>query len=108
MRIGAIMITAVVAVTALAVGVRAATVTIDQTGGKFSEKSVSVSTGDSITFTNHDDVPHNVTVMNEDDDATDLGLQKPGETLTYKFDKSGRFKIRCSIHPGMKLTVDVK
>jgi plastocyanin len=107
MRIGAI-ITAVVALTALAVGVRAATTTIDQTGGQFSEKSVSVSSGDSIVFTNHDDVAHNVTVVNEDDDAADLGLQKPGETLTYKFDKAGRFKIRCSIHPGMKLTVNVK
>ena len=107
MRIGAI-IAVVVTLTALAVGVRAATTTIDQTGGKFSEKSVTVSAGDSITFTNHDDVAHNVTVINEDDDAADLGLQKPGETLIYKFDKSGRFKVRCSIHPGMKLTVDVK
>jgi plastocyanin len=108
MRIGAIMITAAVALTALAVDVRAASTSIDQTGGKFSEKSVAVSAGDSITFTNHDDVAHNVTVINEDDDAADLGLQKPGETLTYKFDKAGRFKVRCSIHPGMKLTVDVK
>ena len=107
MRIGAI-VTAVVALTALAVGVRAASTTIDQTGGQFSEKSVTVSSGDSIAFANHDDVAHNVTVINEDDDAADLGLQKPGETLTYKFDKSGRFKVRCSIHPGMKLTVNVK
>ena len=107
MRIGAIITTAF-ALMALAVGVRAATTTIDQTGQQFSEKSVTVSSGDSITFANHDDVAHNVTVINEDDDAADLGLQKPGETLIYKFDKSGRFKVRCSIHPGMKLTVDVK
>jgi cytochrome c peroxidase len=88
--------------------VRAASVTIDQSGQQFSERSVTLHVGDSIVFANRDDVTHNVNIINEDDDATDLGLQKPGETLTYKFDKEGRFQARCSIHPGMKLTANVK
>ena len=102
------VITALMAFLALGVAVKAATKVIDQSGQQFSEKSVSVASGDALTFANHDDVTHNINVINDDDDATDLGLQKPGENLTYKFDKTGTFKVRCSIHPSMKMTVTVK
>ncbi len=88
--------------------VEAATRNIEQSGQQFSEKSVTVGAGDSLTFVNHDDVTHNINVINDDDDATDLGLQKPGQNLVYTFDKSGRFKVRCSIHPSMKMSVNVK
>lgn len=107
MRIAA-LIGAVAALAAVAAGVQAATQTIEQSGQQFSQKSLNVAVGDSIVFANHDDVTHNINVINEDDDAADLGLQKPGESLTYKFDKAGRFKVRCSIHPSMKMTVSVK
>jgi plastocyanin len=106
MRIHPMLITGALCVTAFCV--RAATTTIDQRGQTFSEKSVSVSVGDSLIFANHDDVTHNIGVVNDDDDATDLGLEKPGETVTYKFDKAGRFKVRCSIHPSMKMAVKVQ
>jgi len=107
MRIGSIVIAAS-ALLVLGVSVRAATTTVEQSGQQFSEKSLSLGVGDSITFANHDDVTHNVNVINDDDDAADLGLQKPGENLSYKFDKAGRFKVRCSIHPSMKMSVNVK
>jgi plastocyanin len=107
MRASAIVV-ATAALVAFGATVRAAGVTIDQSGQQFSEKSASLSPGDSITFANKDDVSHNITVVNDDDDTADLGLQKPGENLTYKFDKAGRFKIRCSIHPSMKMVATVK
>ncbi len=90
-----------------AAGVRAASLTVDQSGQQFSEKSVALKAGESLVFANHDDVTHNVNVIDSNDDAIDLGLQKPGESLTYKFDKNGKFKIRCSIHPSMKMSVSV-
>ena len=102
------VIAATAALLAVAATVHASTTTIEQSGQQFSEKTATLSVGDSITYANHDDVTHNINVINDDDDATDLGLQKPGETLTYKFDKAGRFKVRCSIHPSMKMTVNVK
>jgi plastocyanin len=104
---GSTMILAV-ALVGLGTGVRASSVTIDQSGQRFSEKSVALAAGDSLAFANKDDVNHNITVVDDDDDATDLGLQKPGETINYKFDKAGRFKVRCSIHPSMKMAVTVK
>jgi len=107
MRIGATT-TAAMALAVIGVAVRAASLTIEQSGQHFSEKSAALVAGDSITFANHDDVTHNINVINDDDDATDLGLQKPGENLTFKFDTAGRFKVRCSIHPSMKMTVSVK
>jgi plastocyanin len=93
---------------AAAAGVRASSLTIDQSGQHFSEKTVDLKAGDVLNFANKDDVSHNITVVNDDDDTSDLGLQKPGETLNYKFDKTGKFKVRCSIHPSMKMTVNVK
>jgi len=106
MRIEAVIVTTVV-LAAVCV-VHATTTTIEQSGQQFSEKAITLSTGDIVTYANHDDVTHNINVINDNDDATDLGLQKPGQTLTYKFDKAGRFKVRCSIHPSMKMTVNVK
>jgi cytochrome c peroxidase len=106
MRGSAIVLAA--ALVAVATGVRASAVTIDQSGQQFSERAVALKPGDVLNFANKDDVSHNISVVNDDDDTTDLGLQKPGQTLTYKFDKAGRFKIRCSIHPGMKMTITVK
>jgi plastocyanin len=107
MRIPVILVSAA-ALLVVGVSVRAASVTIDQAGQQFSEKSVALASGDSLVFANRDDVTHNINIIDDDDDATDLGLQKPGESLNHKFDKAGKFKIRCSIHPSMKMVVNVK
>jgi plastocyanin len=101
-------IVAIAALVALTAEVRATSMMIEQAGQLFSEKTVALSRGDTLTFQNHDDVTHNINIVNDDDEATDLGLQKPGTNLVYKFDKAGRFKIRCSIHPSMKMTANVQ
>jgi plastocyanin len=88
--------------------VHANNLTIDQSGQLFSEKSLSLKPNDSVTFANRDDVSHNITIVDDDDEAVDLGLQKPGQSLSHLFDKAGRFKVRCSIHPSMKMTINVK
>jgi plastocyanin len=81
---------------------------VDQVGQKFSQSTLSVPRGDAVHFVNHDDVTHNINVIDEDDNALDKGLQKPGETIEQHFDKAGKFIVRCSIHPKMKMTVAVK
>ena len=107
MRVSTILFAAG-ALTVAGIGARAAGLTIEQSGQQFSEKSAALKPGEALSFANKDDVSHNITVVDDDDETADLGLQKPGETLTYKFDKAGRFKIRCSIHPSMKMMVTVK
>ena len=107
-RVILISAASVLIVTGMGAGVRAATIAIGQTALRFSEKTVDLHKGDTMVFANKDDVTHNVNVINDDDDlAADLGVQKPGEDLKYTFDKAGRFKIRCAIHPRMKMIINV-
>jgi plastocyanin len=92
---------------AAAVEVEAADIAIDQAGQRFSKSSVEVAVGDTMKFHNSDDVTHNINIIDADDNAADQGLQKPGETITYKFEKAGEFQARCAIHPRMKMTIKV-
>jgi plastocyanin len=87
----------------------ATTINVGQHGMVFTQSSASLAKGDRIIFTNEDDVIHNIHIFGPgDDDSTDIGLQKPGATLTYKFDKAGAYMVRCSIHPSVKMAVTVK
>jgi cytochrome c peroxidase len=88
----------------------AATTTIVQAGQAFNETDITVKVGDHVKFANQDDVNHNILVQEGDDDdnAKDMGVQPPGANVDVPFDKAGKFKIRCHIHPSMKLNVDVQ
>lgn len=87
----------------------ATTVTVGQHGMVFTQSSASLARGDRIVFTNEDDVIHNIHIFGPgNDDSADLGLQKPGATLTYRFDKAGAYRVRCNIHPSVKMAVSVK
>ena len=86
----------------------AATLADGQHGMLFTKSSASLAKGDRMVFTNEDDIIHNIHIFGPGpDESTDLGLQKPGSTLSYKFDKSGSYRIRCNIHPAMRMTVAV-
>jgi plastocyanin len=87
----------------------AATITVGQHGLVFSRSSASIAKGDRIVFTNEDDVIHNIHIFGPgNDDSTDLGLQKPGATLSYRFDKAGAYRVRCNIHPSVRMAVTVR
>jgi plastocyanin len=95
-------------VVALAFSVIAADTVIDQAEQHFSKSSASLRTGDTIHFVNHDEVTHNIMVVDPSGEVADQGLQKPGEIITAQFDHNGRFQIRCAVHPRMKVQVDVQ
>ncbi|MEX0298381.1 MAG: cupredoxin domain-containing protein [Kordiimonas sp.] len=81
-------------------------VKITQKGKQFSEKKVAIKTGQDIVFVNDDNVAHNVyTIVNGK--KRDLGLQKPTEEGSIAFDAPGTYRVRCAIHPKMKLVVKV-
>ena len=62
--------------------------------------------GDTVKFNNVDTVTHNITIKGgADDDADDLGLQKPGQAVSHKFDAKGVYRVVCSIHPRMKMQI---
>ena len=81
---------------------------IDQNGLSFSARSLSLRAGDTVAFTNSDEVIHNVHIMTmEGEIDKNLGLQKPGAPLSHVFGSKGNFVIRCNIHPSMKIDVKV-
>ena len=85
----------------------AAEIVVKQGGKKFDPKKISLSAGDSIKFVNDDSITHNVHSRSAGN-KFDLGGQKPGTAVSYTFAKAGKVKVRCAIHPKMKLTVTVK
>ncbi len=64
----------------------------------FMPVAAKVASGAEITWTNHDDIPHNVI-------ATDKSFGSPvldaGEKFTRRFTKPGEYSYYCSIHPKM-------
>jgi plastocyanin len=110
MQLKSFIVAAMFASLAWAGSAHAATTTIVQAGQAFSETDITIKAGDHVKFANQDDVNHNILVQEGDDDdnARDMGVQAPGASVDVAFDKAGKFKIRCHIHPSMKLNVDVQ
>ena len=83
----------------------AATVVIDNFS--FSPAQLSVAAGSTVTWENHDDMPH--TIVN---DATPREFKSvpldSGEHFSQTFAKPGTYKYFCSIHPHMTGTIVVK
>lgn len=82
--------------------------TVEQAGSRFAIASLDLARGDSVVFVNGDDIVHNITVIDDDDNTEDLGMQRSQQRITHLFDKSGRFTVRCSVHPRMRMTVNVR
>ncbi|MGB0632183.1 MAG: cupredoxin domain-containing protein [Alphaproteobacteria bacterium] len=102
------ILAAVAATMVLASGTmaQAAEVVVTQKAKKFDQKKVEISKGDSIKFVNADSIAHNIHASGAG--KFDLGVQKPGAASSQAFAAAGNYKIRCAIHPKMKLKVTVK
>ena len=77
---------------------------VSQKGKAFSVDQISLSVGESVTFVNDDSVKHNILIK---DIGFNSGMQDPGSEAVATFGEAGKFKVRCGIHPKMKLTVSV-
>ena len=79
---------------------------ISQAGKKFAPKSVEAVVGDTLVFENDDSVGHTVYSDTPGFEFA-IGKQNPGDSNVVALDKAGEFKVRCAIHPRMKLNVVV-
>ena len=61
--------------------------------------------GQSITWTNIDDSPHQVTVQGESTLRTTVVLK--GQSTALQFDHVGSYGYICGLHPGMKGQIEV-
>ena len=106
-----VKLTAVIAVTgalgfaSMNAALASKTHTVSEKGKAFSAKMLEVAVGDTVSFVNDDDIKHNVLISKM---KFDSGLQDMGAQTDVAFDKAGKFKVRCAIHPKMKMTVVAK
>lgn len=98
---------AVVAAAAIAGPAAAAEHTVVQKNKEFDKAELTISAGDSVRFVNEDDHAHNV-YSRSAVKPFDVGLQAPGTGETVVFSSPGTVRVRCAIHPKMKMTVIVK
>ena len=91
-----------VAVSPIAVASSAGSVSMKNIA--FSPASVTVNVGDTVTWTNADQVTHTVTSK---DGSFDLGNVKPRGSVSHAFTRAGTVGYICTIHPGMNGTVKV-
>ncbi len=63
---------------------------------KFEPVAIEIDAGDEVTWTNRDDFPHNVHLLDGSDVTEDLPV---GESATIVFDEPGDYYYECSIHP---------
>jgi plastocyanin len=64
---------------------------------RFAPAVVEVKAGTTVTWTNHDDFPHNVTLLTGPDKTTKhLGI---GEAASFPFNQAGTVYYECTLHP---------
>lgn len=71
----------------------------------FEPAAIAVPLGTTVTWTNEDDFPHDVTLLDGTKEKRELSI---GKSATMTFGEAGTFRYQCSIHPQqMKGTVVV-
>lgn len=76
---------------------------VSMKGLAFDPVQVDIAPGDSVTFVNNDTVPHDLA-----GGSWKSGTIAPGASYTQKFSAAGTDPVRCTIHPAMTMTVNVK
>jgi plastocyanin len=70
----------------------------------FSPTSVTIAVGDTVTWRNTGQAPHNATA---DDGSFKTQTIENGQSASHTFNQAGTFSYICTIHPNMKGTVRV-
>ena len=64
----------------------------------FTPVELKLKVGDTVTWTNHDDIPHNIV---SDEKSFKSKVLKTDETFVYTFSKPGTYTYLCGLHPQM-------
>jgi plastocyanin len=76
----------------------AATVEVKIDNFSFAPQTLTVPVGATVTWTNHDDIPHTVVST---DGVFKSKVRDTDEKFSYNFGKAGTYNYFCSIHPKM-------
>src|SRR6266478_4166043 len=72
----------------------------------FSPNTLTLSVGATVTWTNHDNVPH--VVSSADNQFKKSTVLKTGQSFSHTFATTGTYSYFCSIHPRMTGKIIVK
>jgi len=78
-------------------------VTVSMAGIAFNPSTIDVAVGGAVSFKNDDTVQHIVA-----GESWSSGPIDPGKSFTQTFSTAGAIAVRCTIHPSMTMTVNVK
>ena len=81
-------------------------VQIDIQNFAFNPDPVTISAGQSVTWTNKDSAPHTATA--QDRAVLQSGTLNQGDSFTQTFDTPGTYEYFCEFHPNMKGTIIVQ
>ena len=73
----------------------------------FKPKELTVTPGTTVTWTNHDDVPHTATTS-AGPATFDSKTLDSDDRYSFTFTQPGTYQYYCKVHPHMKATVVVK
>ena len=88
------------------VPVAAASHSVQIAGFAFAPQAITVTAGDSITWTNQDEAPHTVTTSSGPQAISSPSLSK-GQSFTFTFTVPGTYSYYCAVHPDMRAQVVV-
>lgn len=80
---------------------------IVMSGYAFGPRSLTITTGDTVTWTNQDTAPHDVKTTSAPVSFHSPMLNKGG-TWSYTFTTAGTYSYVCTVHPGMTAQIVVK
>jgi plastocyanin len=79
---------------------------VSMEGIAFEPAELTVAVGDTVTWTNNDSVPHDVTA--DSFSSGEPGGMSGGVTFEHTFGEAGTFDYVCTVHPGMEGSVVVE
>jgi plastocyanin len=71
----------------------------------FTPQKITVKAGDTVIWTNHDDIPHTATSTTK---AFDSKVRDTNESFSFTFSTPGSFSYFCALHPHMTGSVVVE
>lgn len=106
MRVGLLLGLILAAVVAFAAPASATSHHVTIASYAYAPTPLSITTGDTVTWTNTDSVGHDITVTSGPTTFQSPLLSK-GQSWSYTFTAAGTYNYICSVHPDMKATVIV-
>ncbi len=74
---------------------------------EFEDWTFSPKVNDKVLINNKSDIAHSIYITYPDGTVVNLGVQLPGETVTWNIPAAGDYRLQCWIHPVIRADMTV-